>query len=374
MNRRQRDRKHARRSAHSPSGQRPRYILSRDTYPAVRRAHIVPRTYQRNFAINQQVAVHVVDRPGHVTMHIDKAGTRKHFYRRLRPDLSEIDDTEASLGEMENVAGPALRDVVRGMELTVKRKNILAQFVGLQMLRGPEFFTQHHANAALAVPETIHRKDVAAALLASVGGNLDSVRDHIIDVFRQPTEAHLTMLASSLKVASILGHMRWQLLRFGEPLLAFSDQPIVVWPADVEIFHTPPRRPQFAPLAALEIRVPLSPDLAVLMSWADEPDTRHSVAVDPAYAAEMNAMVIGQRDKQWMHQPGNVPPVATGSLRPISSRLDPTYSWSTALRSKRLITAERSFDRTRKRRYIDEVEVLLLDEPHAGDPARPKQQ
>lgn len=61
----------------------------------------------------------------------------------------------------------------------------------------------------------------------------------------------MTMTTVSAKVSIVLGSMRWQLLRFDEPLLAYSDQPVVVWPMSVESFEAPPSEPTFGPLEAV---------------------------------------------------------------------------------------------------------------------------
>ena len=129
------------------------------------------------------------------------------------------------------------------------------------------------------------------------------------------------MATISMKVAAVLGSMRWQPLSFDKPLLAYSDQPVVVWPLGTDSVAPPPDEPRFGPLEALEVRVPLSPQLAVLMTWADEPDVLGRVEAQDTYAGEMNAFVIAQADKQWMHKLGDEPPVAGGVIRPLSRSL-----------------------------------------------------
>jgi Protein of unknown function (DUF4238) len=68
----------------------------------------VPVAYQRSFAVDEKVAVHVPGRADCVQLHIENAGTRSRFYRRTRPDGTEIDDIEAMLSEVESIAAPVL--------------------------------------------------------------------------------------------------------------------------------------------------------------------------------------------------------------------------------------------------------------------------
>jgi hypothetical protein len=63
VNRKQRQRLQERRHHHQDITRdvdRPRLIMDRDSYPEVERAHIVPRMYQKAFAVSGKVAVHRV--------------------------------------------------------------------------------------------------------------------------------------------------------------------------------------------------------------------------------------------------------------------------------------------------------------------------
>src|SRR4051812_8490684 len=118
----------------------PAKTMSRTSYSVVKRGHIVPAVYQRNFADGQQVAVHFMGRAECEIRNVKTAGTRGAFYRRTRPDGTEIDDIEASLSVLESSVQPVFADVRAGEPLTLERKSALAQFFGMQMVRGPAFF------------------------------------------------------------------------------------------------------------------------------------------------------------------------------------------------------------------------------------------
>ena len=66
--------------------------------------------------------------------------------------------------------------------------------------------------------------------------------------------------------------MRWQILRFSDPVLAYSDQPVVVWPTGVELIDKRPTGPALGPLGALEIKFPLNAHMLLLMTWEDLDD------------------------------------------------------------------------------------------------------
>jgi hypothetical protein len=118
-------------------------VGSRASYPTVRSGHIMPAVYQRNFAIEDQVLVHFVS-DGHTELrNVKTAGGRPAFYRRSRPsDGSRIDDIEASLSELERDVKPVFEEVLGGAELTLERKGALAQFFGIQLVRGPAVLFQ----------------------------------------------------------------------------------------------------------------------------------------------------------------------------------------------------------------------------------------
>ena len=309
MNQRQRTRKHARRVAHPGStGQVP--TLRRSTFETVKKGHIIPAVYQRNFAVTEQVAVHAVGQTGCQIRNVKTAGTRRRFYRRTRPEGESIDDIEASLSALESSSRDPLVAVGRGDRLTQERKGVLGQFLGMQMVRGPAFFTQR---AALLTPviEQLQATDFKPEAVAEAGGDIEHLRSRLLESQLSSTERFSRMLGLGLKMGAVLGSMRWHILEFDAPLLAYSDHPVVVWPAGVAIAE-PSATPGLAPLDAFEVRVPLSPEVAVLMTWADVPDEEVPVPVDHRFASELNAFVIAQADEEWMHRPGPEPPLVEG--------------------------------------------------------------
>lgn len=151
--------------------------------------------------------------------------------------------------------------------------------------------------------------------------------------------------------------MRWQVLRFGRPLLAYSDHPVVLWPMNVERTR-PFRRQILGPLTMLEIRVPIAPDAAVLMNWIDRSD-EVGVSMKRRAAAELNAFTAAQADKEWMHQPGCEPEIADDVFSPLSRLVDPSYDRRAAECSARRAHAHKFNERAKKRKWVNELEVLV---------------
>jgi hypothetical protein len=70
-------------------------------YSNVKNAHIVPRMYLANSADGDKIAVRLVREPTDVVQSIDNVGTRRRYYHRERPDGTQINDVEWTLGEIE---------------------------------------------------------------------------------------------------------------------------------------------------------------------------------------------------------------------------------------------------------------------------------
>jgi Protein of unknown function (DUF4238) len=365
MNRRQRLRRREKRAHHESVRvfDRPQLILNRASYSAVNKSHIVPQMYQEPFAINGQVAVHIDGRADCVRTSVADAGTRRRFYRRTRPNGESIDDVEASLSVVEDAATTPMGDLIKGKELTPERKGVVAQFVAVQMFRGPAFFDQRQ-ETVVPMLESLRAGDFRPKALAAAGGNVEVARAKLIEKHLEPTPRFLTMLTKAKKVASILGCMRWHVLRFDGPILAYSDHPVVLWPMDVAR-SAPFERQGLGPLSAFEIRLPIAPDVAILMNWVDRSD-RVGDRLDNAAAAEINAFTVAQADRQWMHQPDREPEISRGTFSPISRLVEPAYDRSTMVRSARRRAASEFIERVSDREHVDDVQVLVdVDLPAA---------
>ncbi len=318
----------------------------------------MPRTYQRAWEnAVREVAVHRVGDVGHELESTKNVATRGPFYRRTRPGSGiAIDDIEASLAHMENKATPALRQVRSGDRLTEERKAALAQLFAAQILRGP-VFSQTYEETNRSVVESADRRSFKRDHLAAVDGDLETARREVTEALLDPTNRLVTMLTYVPKVAGVLGLMRWNIFRFGRPLLVYSDHPVVIWPMNIALTR-PFGRQAFGPLGALEIRVPIAPDSAIVMNWIDRSDIDH-LRGTRRVAAELNAFTVSQAEREWMHRPGEVPPVAEDIFSPLSRLIDPYYDRGSCLGSARRAHANRFAVKASKRRWVNELEVLV---------------
>jgi hypothetical protein len=338
-------------------GERPAATIDGSISPTVKDGHIVPRMYQAAWeGEGRRVAVHKVEGGGCRTRSTKSVTTRGTYYRRVRPEGESSDDVEDSLRRIEDKASEPLRRLIAGGPLEAEQKGILAQFFSVQIFRSPAFFAQREAIIRpffeSAGPEGFTPHGLRAA-----GGDLNVVRQKAIEAYLDPTKRFVTMIAYAVKVASILGLMRWQVLRCEEPVLAYSDHPVVLWPLDSPTAR-PFRRQGLGPLQTLETAVPISPTAAILMNWVDR-DDEASVPMPEGAAAQLNAFEISQAEEEWMHTPGSEPVVGVGTFRPLSRMIDPSYDAQVARSSQRHRLASEAVERAMKVDFVNDVDVLI---------------
>lgn len=303
-------------------------------YTEVKKAHIVPRCYLKNFAVEDAVMLSVDSNPPIGPVSIDNAAIRRSFYRRFRPDGTPIYDVEWSLSELEGAIAPLLPHVKEGWPLPcIEIKAALAEFFAFQFVRGPrwkkwrEGLARESAENFRRNPEPVLHNGI---WIPATQRQINETEDELLSETRWLTE----MMLIANRVISAFGSMRWYLIEFEEPLLVISDHPVVAWP-----FDSPYRRPEPTPaglgvLNFLEVRAPISPTLSLLMTWQEPPDYGHIVRGSEQIAGNLNAFTIANADRQWMHRPGIPPPVADGFLDPVSKELIDGYGAAEAKGSK----------------------------------------
>lgn len=356
-------------SVKGPEADFPTNVMSRDSYQEVNNGHIVPRMYQRAFAVGGLVRVHKPGSTQCVSMSTKRAGTRGPYYRRTRPDGTTIDDVEASLAVVEDKTAPALQQLVAGAAPTIELKLRVAQFIAVQMVRGPEFFKQQQELVEKNVPKLLD--EIATPELLRAGG-LDpaTAESHFVESLTAETERFRDMLTMSMKVASVVANMRWSLINFDAGSLAYSDHPVVAWPANVQ--ETEPFKHQIlGPHTAIELRLPLSPTLGLLATWTDLPD-RFGVPGDADAAGQFNAFTIGQAEQEWMHSPVREPDIASGPLRRLSRRFEDGYGLQQMVASRRNQFSNAFIAEHEGRRYVNEQKALNDFGPPILDTTRPK--
>jgi len=293
-------------------------------YSEVKRAHIVPRCYLLNFAAAESLMLNVDGKEILNPTSVDDAAVRRTFYRRYRPDGTPIDDVEWSLSQLEDVVGPMLPHVRQAWPYAIEQKGKLAEFLAFQFVRGPRWKSWREEEARRRIeeqrrnPEPILRNGI---WLPVTHKTINELEDHLLS----ETGWLVRMMSLANKLIDIFGSMRWHLIEFDRPLLAVSDHPIIGWHMKDDARSPEPNRPGDGALNFLEVRAPISPSLALLMTWQDLPDSKNPIVGTEAIAANINAFTIANAERQWMYQPGSTPPIARGHLPPVAPTLVAGY-------------------------------------------------
>jgi hypothetical protein len=266
-------------------------------YSNVKNAHIVPACYLRAWELDGKLTVCVDGKS--LEMPAEKVGTRSRAYRRRRPNGDLINDVEDTLSQIESDAAPLLATLSERWPVSLEEKSQLALFFGFQIVRGPRWLSWADALAE-AYATTQSRPEGSTATPPS-------------------TTRLLAMLSGGTQMTALVGTMHWSLLECRSPVIATSDHPMVIWRQGVRAQPPNVRAFDLDDIACSEIRVPVSPRHAVLMSWCDEPDDEAPrINCARQDAAALNAFTIAQAERQWFHRPGRKPPRASGSLLPLA--------------------------------------------------------
>lgn len=300
-------------------------------FSVVKNGHVLPRVLQAQWAVGDQAEVR---RPGTARSfkaNIDNVGTRSRAYRRCRPNGDEIDDTEWSLSHIESAVGPVLREVAARWPLSLDEKATLAEFVAVQIVRGPRWWADREqmvrAVAAdalrdgLAGPDGVLRAVDAVEVRESVGRMLDN------------TMRDIDMFWLSRKLCTVIASMTWTLVTFERDVLALSDHPVVLWPAGSRRWNRRGFGRSTAAVDASEIRLPLGPRAALLMTWRDAADDGHPRRGELRHARSINEPTVGQADRHWLWKPDTAPLRGSASVPPIAPMFWPTYGHAVVNRS-----------------------------------------
>jgi hypothetical protein len=294
-------------------------------FTEVKNAHIVPRFFLKNFATDEKVLLGVdgtlLDHP----ISIDNAAVRTRFYRRIRPDGTPIYDIEWSLSQLESVIAPMMKNFQSEWPFTDREvKGAFAEFFAFQFVRGPRWKAWHESMAR----ETIdwYRRDPEPVMhnglwIATTHKQINETETRLLS----ETEWLTRMMVIANRLITTFGSMCWSLVEFDSPMLAISDHPVVAWP-----LGEPRRRPAPTPdglgvMNFLEVRVPITPRLGLLMTWQDLADQVDPIRGSDDVAANFNAFTIANADRQWMQMPEAETPVASGYLDPLASELIAGY-------------------------------------------------
>jgi hypothetical protein len=312
-------------------------------YKEVFRPHVVPRGYLRGFAVGELIGMRLVGEASSKEIPVSKAGVLKNFYVRHRPqDGTPIYDTDWSLDHIDKVAPAILREISERWPLGLLDKLALAEFMAIQMVRGPRWRNWHSDLTSDYFADALVSREFEGSQPEGM-----TYEEGLADAERQlssDTATMTKMLEQSRKGAQIFGSMHWTLVEFGRPWLATSDHPVVTWRLGVSS-RQPRKSENFVEgglVNTLEARFPVSARRAMLMTWLDLPDGGASiVSGSKEIAANINAFSVAEAEHQWFHLPGATAPRASGQLLPIAPQLLRGYGAEVALASRRRNVTER---------------------------------
>ncbi len=287
----------------------------------------------------------------------------RDLYLRVRPSGEKTDDIETvSLADIDDQAAPILQGLRERWPLNANEKLRVATYVGVQLVRGPRWFDFHEEFTRNTYLKHLESGDFRAKA-EEHGVSEEEVYDAHVKAHIDHTPKLLTMLQTGAKAGSAIGSMTWCLLSFESPCLALADHPVCAWP-----IASGGRFPQRVDpgttglLNFLEVRLPVAPDAALLMAWADRPDLPIPLNCGVHHARNLNAFSIAEAERHWLHRPGVTVRGGPGPWLPLSTELIDGYSPAAAVQSSmRKMTSDdlnaRLGDESR------EVRIRFLEQP-----------
>ncbi len=258
-------------------------------------------------------------------------GLERDLYLRERPSGEKSDDIETvSLADIDDKAAPILQGMRARWPLSAEEKLRVATYVGVQLVRGPRWFEYHDAFTRDAFLEPLERGDFRAKATEH-GVTEREVYDAHVKSLTDDTPRLLTMLTTGAKAGSAIGSMTWCLLSLDAPCLALADHPVTAWPiAQGGRFPQRVDPGTTGLINFLEVRLPVAPDLALLMCWGDRPDPPTPLRGATHHAQNVNAFSMAEAERHWIHRPRTRVKGGAGPWLPISTELLGGYSLFTA--------------------------------------------
>ena len=255
-----------------------------------------------------------------VSAGVRDVGVRTNFYRRQRPKTGEtIYDVEWSMQQAESAGLSIVRSLASRWPLGTEDKSRVSQFFALQHVRGPAFKAWHEEYVQPTIDAL--RSDPVGTTTPTPGRSAEEVATDVIEHYASDTLRLVKMIKSARSVAVAFGSMHWTLVSFTKPRLVTSDQPVVVWPQSRGRARPCPNDLNAGVTETLEVFVPITPGLLLLMTWLGGPDQPDVVKGAGRHIATTNAFVVANADAQWFHDVGVEPWLAAVARDPLSAEL-----------------------------------------------------
>lgn len=206
------------------------------------RHHVIPRLHLRGFADENNMLMQLDVTTGRRRIiSISNAAVIRDFYTVMLPDGSRSDAWELWLSDIENEIAPALRRAIElpRFNLTDDDRSVLARWIALQALRGPDSRRAINEVGAIMTRMQVGMGGLAYLQHAMARGlerdvSLDEAEAVWDDVTGRdgpeivtPGDDHLEILSRNFeKLAAMIYARSWARMRFTRRGLAVSDAPV----------------------------------------------------------------------------------------------------------------------------------------------------
>lgn len=282
--------------------------------------HLVTKAYLAGWARDGLL------RPVHVQYGRQKlkspsgVGWLPSWWGAANPELNAA--CEEACGKLETLVPDLLSDVPRAWPPDSHTRGLLAQFAALHIVRTEAFaaWFEHERERSL----TLYRDQF------STPGHYA----RFCKEMRSDRERAKKTLRLINKIGSLIASMHWTLLRFEQPWLITSDQPVCPVPllgvGEQQVIQAIPAGGW---VKTIEIRCPLTPHLALLATW--HRDVSNVAAIDGTWeqATNLNGAMRAQTSRWRFEVPDCRPPMPPAIFRepvtafePLSPAILPGYS------------------------------------------------
>jgi hypothetical protein len=233
------------------------------------------------------------------------------FFEEIDAGGNRISPMEQRLHRLETRGIAGLRRLRAAEHLLLEDRGLLAQYVGLHAVRGRAW-----RETAELMSASLRRRKIAENEWSHPEASRRFEQHAATSAFR-----HEILVDQAVQIGVLLGSMHWTLLRFKKPALILSDHPVgLISDTGQRLIDMPV--PPRGYSSTVEMWWPVTPRLAIVGSWRDEPDDGPAVDGDLDLAARINASIRRAARRHWLHRPDMTPAFnETGVPSPIASEL-----------------------------------------------------
>jgi hypothetical protein len=321
-------------------------------------SHVVPRLSLRPFSEDNRIAMRLLPSDQKKIVGVADAAVRSNIYGIRRSDGTYSYVIEDALCEIESRTAPILRELLERWPLSNSDKARVAQFLGLQSVRGPHWrnFYQGHVDEWV---ENVLIKDPGRIGVSEAEASDSDLKAKIKDRLSSDQQRLEQMMSVINKAASVIGSMHWTLLWLPRGGFITGDHPLVIWPLHRTSSIPRGNREADGLLPTLEMRIPLRSDLCLLMTWMDAADPKVALKASSHIVKNINAWTKANAERQWFHHPRAQPRIGRGVQLPISPEIISGYSAALARSSPRRQKASENVQ-PMLGKEIDEVTIAVI--------------